>query len=253
MYELEASVIDSLRSKISCPVYPIGPCVPYMTLEDHYNMPSGKVTSKGDYFNWLDSQPVNSVMYVSLGSFLSASASQLDEIALGLVSSEVTFLWILREQSPRMRQLIGDTDKGMILPWCEQLKVLCHPSVGGFLTHCGMNSTLDSVIAGVPILALPLLFDQPIDCRLIVEEWNSGLNLKDWASEDGLIGREDIARAVRWLMASDEAETKAIRRNALGLKEASRRAVDKGGSSYCNLSSLMAMLLHSNQEFKNSC
>jgi UDP:flavonoid glycosyltransferase YjiC (YdhE family) len=152
-----------------------------------------------------------------------------------------------------MRQLIGDTDKGMILPWCEQLKVLCHPSVGGFLTHCGMNSTLDSVIAGVPMLALPLLFDQPIDCRLIVEEWKSGLNLKDWTNEDGLIGREDIARAVRRLMASDEAETKAIRTNALGLKEASRRAVEKGGSSYCNLSSLMAMLLHSNQEIKNSC
>ncbi|KAK3162227.1 hypothetical protein QOZ80_1BG0087060 [Eleusine coracana subsp. coracana] len=71
MYELEASVIDSLRSRLSCPVYPIGPCVPYMTLEDHHNMPNGKVTSQADYFTWLDTQPVNSVLYVSLGSFLS--------------------------------------------------------------------------------------------------------------------------------------------------------------------------------------
>lgn len=238
MYELEASVIDSLRSILSCPVYPIGPCVPYMTLEDH-TASNGKIASQGDYFTWLDSQPVNSVLYVSLGSFVPVSASQLEEIALGLIASEVRFLWILREQSPRVQELIAGINNGMILPWCEQLKVLCHRSVGGFLTHCGLNSTLEAVFAGVPMLALPLFFDQPIDGRLIVEEWKVGLNCRDWASKDGLIGREDIARAVKKLMSSDETETKAVRKRALELKEVSRRAVDKGGSSYCNLSSLM--------------
>lgn len=179
---------------------------------------------------------------MSLGSFVSVSTSQLDEIALGLAASEVRFLWILREQSPQVRDLIGDTDKGMILPWCEQLKVLCHSSVGGFLTHCGMNSTLEAIFAGVPMLALPLFFDQPIDGRLIAEEWKIGLNLRDWSDKDGLIGREDIARAAKRLMSSDEAEAKAVRRRALEWKEASRRAVDMGGSSYGNLSSLMEMV-----------
>ncbi|KAL6853524.1 hypothetical protein ACP4OV_019553 [Aristida adscensionis] len=242
MYELEATVIDSLRSTLSCPVCPIGPCIPYMTLEDQHSEPNGEVSSQGNYFTWLDSQPVNSVLYVSLGSFLSVSTSQLDEIALGLVASGVRFMWILREQCPQLRQLIGDTGKGIILPWCEQLKVLCHPSVGGFLTHCGLNSTLEAVFAGVPMLALPLFFDQPIDGRLIVEEWKIGLSLREWTSKDGLIGREDVARAAKRLMSADEAETKEIRRRALEWKEASRRAVDKGGSSYCNLSSLLEMV-----------
>ncbi|XP_047085144.1 UDP-glycosyltransferase 87A2-like [Lolium rigidum] len=245
MYELETSVISSLRSALPCPVFPIGPCVPYTTLEDQHSKSNRELTSPGDCFTWLDSQPVNSVLYVSLGSFLSVSASQLDEIAVGLAASEVRFLWILREQTPRVRELVGGIDRGMILAWCDQLKVLCHPSVGGFLTHCGMNSTLESVFAGVPMLALPLFFDQPVDSRLIVEEWKIGLELRDWTDKDRLIPSEEIARAIKKLMDSDEAETEAIRRRALEWKEYSVRAVEEDGSSYNNLSSLMEIVCSS--------
>jgi UDP:flavonoid glycosyltransferase YjiC (YdhE family) len=185
------------------------------------------------------------VLYVSLGSFLSVSASQLDEIAVGLAASEVRFLWILREQTPRVRELVGGIDRGMILAWCDQLKVLCHPSVGGFLTHCGMNSTLESVFAGVPMLALPLFFDQPVDSRLIVEEWKIGLELRDWTDKDRLIPSEEIARAIKKLMDSDEADMEAIRRRALEWKECSVRAVKEDGSSYNNLSSLMEIVCSS--------
>lgn len=242
IYELEASVIDSLESLVTCPVYPIGPCIPYMTLENEHTKSNGEAPGRIDYFAWLDCQPENSVLYVSLGSFVSVSSSQLDEIALGLATSEVRFLWILREQSTRVRELVSNTNKGMILPWCDQLKVLCHPSVGGFLTHCGMNSTLEAVFAGVPMLTLPLFFDQPINGRLIVEEWKIGVNLRDSTDKDRLIRREEIARAVKRLMASEEAEMKAIRRHALEWKEISHRAVDKGVSSHCNLASLMEMI-----------
>uniref|UniRef100_A0A0E0JPY9 Glycosyltransferase N-terminal domain-containing protein n=1 Tax=Oryza punctata TaxID=4537 RepID=A0A0E0JPY9_ORYPU len=245
IYELEANVIDSLESLVPCPVYPIGPCIPYVTLENEHTKSNGEATGPIDYFPWLDCQPENSVLYVSLGSFVSVSSSQLDEIALGLATSEVRFLWILREQSTRARELVGNTNKGMVLPWCDQLKVLCHPSVGGFLTHCGMNSTLEAVFAGVPMLTLPLFFDQPIDSRLIVEEWKIGVKLRDSIDKDRLIRREEIASEVKRLMASDEAEMKAIRRRALEWKEISRRAVDKGGSSHRNLTSLMEMICSS--------
>uniref|UniRef100_A0A0D9V6W0 Glycosyltransferase N-terminal domain-containing protein n=1 Tax=Leersia perrieri TaxID=77586 RepID=A0A0D9V6W0_9ORYZ len=245
IYELEASVIDSIGSLVPCPVYPIGPCIPYMTLENEHIKSNGEATGPIDYSAWLDSQPDNSVLYVSLGSFLSVSSSQLDEIALGLATSEVRFLWILREQSTRVRELVGNTNRGMILPWCDQLKVMCHPSVGGFLTHCGMNSTLEAVFAGVPMLTLPLFFDQPIDGRLIEEEWKIGVKLRDWTDKDQLIRREEIARSVKRLMASDDAEIEAIRQCALEWKEISRKAVVKGGSSHRNLTSLMEMICSS--------
>ncbi|KAL5228485.1 hypothetical protein ABZP36_016750 [Zizania latifolia] len=245
MYELEASVINSLRSLLSCPVYPIGPCIPYMTLKHEHNKSSGEAAGPIDCFTWLDSQPENSVLYVSLGSFLSVSSSQLDEIALGLAASEVKFLWILREQSTRVQKLLGNTNKGMVLPWCDQLKVLCHCSVGGFLTHCGMNSTLEAVFAGVPMLTLPLFFDQLIDSRLIVEEWKIGVKLRDPTDKDRMIRREEIAMAVKRLMASGEAEMEAIRRRVLEWKEVSRSAVNKGGSAHRNLNSLMEMVCSS--------
>uniref|UniRef100_J3L516 Uncharacterized protein n=1 Tax=Oryza brachyantha TaxID=4533 RepID=J3L516_ORYBR len=245
MYELEASVIDSLESLLPCPVYPIGPCIPYMTLENNHTKSNGEATKLIDYLTWLDSQPEKSVLYVSLGSFVSVSSSQLDEIALGLTTSEVKFLWIFRDQSTKVRELVGNSNRGMILPWCDQLKVLCHPSVGGFLTHCGFNSTMEAVFAGVPMITLPLFFDQPVDGRLIVEEWKIGVKLRDSTDKDRLIRREEIATAVKRLMASDETEIKAIRRRSLEWKEVSRRAVNKGGSSHRNLTSLMEIICSS--------
>ena len=79
---------------------------------------------------WLDTQPVNSVLYVSLGSYLSVSSAQLDEIAVGLAQSNVRFLWVLRDACAGVRDLIRGSHC-VIVPWCDQLKVLCHPSVGG--------------------------------------------------------------------------------------------------------------------------
>ncbi|VVA16494.1 PREDICTED: UDP-glycosyltransferase [Prunus dulcis] len=160
IYELETQVLDVLRAKFSLP--------------------------------WLDSQPCSSVLYISMGSFLSVSSAQMDEITAGLRESGVWFIWVARGETGRLKEVCGDM--GLVVPWCDQVRVLCHSSVGGFLTHCGWNSVREGVFAGVAFLAFPLLMDQGMVCNLIVEDWKVGLRVKKAEVKiDHLVTREEIA------------------------------------------------------------
>ena len=56
-----------------------------------------------------------------------------------------------------------------------QLEVLKRADL--FITHCGMNSTLETIKYGVPIVALPLNGDQPINAVRICDELKFGVKL----------------------------------------------------------------------------
>ncbi|KAM3390490.1 hypothetical protein ACQJBY_012213 [Aegilops geniculata] len=237
-YELEAGVMDSLVADPSSPrMYSVGPCIPYTALEE-------EPRDEHSYWAWLDTQPTGSVMYVSLGSFLSLPPSQLAELAMGLAASNVKFLWALHDQEQsQVRPLLrgNGNGNGVLVAWCDQLKVLCHPSVGGFLTHCGMNSALEAVFAGVPMLTLPIGMDQPTISRLIVDVWKIGYSLKEKMQHDGIITREAIARAVETLMSSSDLPgSNGVRSRALLWRDASRRAIQEGGSSSSDLNSFLS-------------
>jgi UDP:flavonoid glycosyltransferase YjiC (YdhE family) len=235
VYELESQVMDSLQTEFPFPVYPIGPAIPYLELEYDSNVTSVSTSGNGlDYLKWLDSQPKASVLYISLGSFLSVSSAQMDEIAAGLRKSGIRFLWVARGESSRLNERSGDM--GLVMPWCEQLKVLCHFSVGGFWTHCGWNSTLEAVFSGIPMLTFPLVSDQFPNSRRIVEDWKIGRRVKrEVQGDQSLMTREEIAEIVQRFMDLESSDGKEMRKRVKELRDLCHRAIAKGGSSDRNL------------------
>ncbi|XP_021279010.1 UDP-glycosyltransferase 87A2-like [Herrania umbratica] len=235
VYELELQVIDAFKAKLPFPVYPIGPSIPYLDLKEN----SSESSSPGnpDYLQWLDSQPQGSVLYVSFGSFLSVSAAQMDEIVAGVHDSGVRYLWVSRGDSSRFKDCCGG--RGRVIPWSDQLRVLCHSSVGGFWTHCGWNSTLEAAYAGVPVLTFPIFWDQVPNSKQIVEDWKIGWRVKKDKVGEHLMTREEIAELVRKFMDFDSNEGKEMRTWAGKLRETCQLGIAKGGSSDINLDSFI--------------
>ncbi|KAK8551023.1 hypothetical protein V6N13_119519 [Hibiscus sabdariffa] len=225
VYELESQIIDALKANIPIPIYHIGPPIPYFTLED------SSVANPRDesYFQWLDSQPPSSVLYVSQGSLHSATIDQMDELAAGLRISGVRYFWVARKDTPRFKDGCGGM--GLIVPWCDQLRVLCHPSIGGFWSHCGWNSTSEAIFAGVPMLTFPIYWDQTPNSKQIVEDWKIGWRVKNKLEQNPLVSREEIAGIIRRFMDLESDEGKELRSRAKKCSEISRRAVQNGGSS----------------------
>ena len=119
-----------------------------------------------------------------------------------------------------------DISKGMVVAWCDQQRVLAHPSVGCFVTHCGWNSTLEAVVCGVPMVAVPSWSDQPVNAWLVEEDWGVGVRAE--RDGEGVLTRGELARCVELLMGGGDRAVQ-VRANASGLKERARWAVAAAG------------------------
>nr|WIW42807.1 UDP-glycosyltransferase [Nicotiana tabacum] len=229
VYELESSVIDALKQKFTVPVYPIGPAIPYFTSEKD---PSSTTSvDEPEYIKWLNAQPNDSVLYISQGSFLSASRAELDEIAAGVHDSGVRFFWVARDETVRFQN--NGCSEGLVVPWCDQLRVLSHPSIGGFWSHCGWNSTKEAAFSGLPMLTFPIFWDQQTNSKQIVEDWKIGYRVK----KDGKcsITREEISSLLKWFMDSENDEVTETRRRAKEIQKICQCSTAKGGSSEINI------------------
>ncbi|XP_059430670.1 UDP-glycosyltransferase 87A1-like [Corylus avellana] len=235
LYELESQAIDVLKSEFPFPVYAVAPAIPYLDVAE--NSPQASDDSDPNYFEWLDSQPRSSVVYISMGSLLSVSSAQMDELAAGLRGSGVGFLWVARGEACRLKEVCGD--RGLVVPWCDQLRVLSHSSIGGFLTHCGWNSIQEGVFCGVPFLTFPIVADQIQNSKLIVEDWRIGWRVKEDVGVDCLVAREQIKGIVQKFMDLESGEVKEMRKRTSELQQICQRAIEKGGSSETNISAFI--------------
>lgn len=227
----------------------LGPFNP--VIEIQHNLMSSNHAHK--CLKWLDKQAPNSVIYVSFGTTTSLSDEQIKELAHGLERSEQKFIWVLRDadmgdifsgEGKRNDQLPKGYEervkgRGMVVrEWAPQLEILRHPSTGGFMSHCGWNSCMESITMGVPITAWPMHFDQPRNTVLITKLLKIGLVVKDWEKREDLVGSIVIEKAVKMLMALKEGEE--MRRRAVELGSAVRESAAEGGGSRLELDSFIS-------------
>ncbi|KAK3434955.1 hypothetical protein EUGRSUZ_D02354 [Eucalyptus grandis] len=171
--DLEPKVIEYLRKEEpgKSPVYPVGPLV---------KMEQSSKSNGSDCLKWLDEQPKCSVLYVSFGSGGTLSYDQIQELALRLEMSEHMFLWVMRtpnDIAAEAAYLAGDSQNEPFefLPkgFLERTRgrgLVVSSSIGGFLTHCGWNSTLESILNGVPLIVLPLFVEQRMNACMLTQD-----------------------------------------------------------------------------------
>ncbi|XP_021717865.1 UDP-glycosyltransferase 86A1-like [Chenopodium quinoa] len=229
--ELESNTILALQDIM--PIFAIGPIFQSESLE---NIVSTSLWAKSNCLEWLGTKPNCSVLYVSFGSLANFTQNDVVEIAYGLMESNVDFIWVLRPRTVlhESNHLLpmGFEDlvcgRGMVVPWTNQIAVLSHPAIGGFLTHCGWNSVLDSMWYEVPMLCFPVFSDQFPNQKLVVDDWKVGINL---CKEKPL--RKEITAQIKSFMIQHKGNE--LRKHISVLRKLLGNALEDGGSSSKNL------------------
>jgi len=236
---LENSSLTKIQQQCQIPIFPIGPMHKIALASS-----SSLLEEDTSCLTWLHKQSCNSVIYVSLGSIAFMDVKELVEMAWGLANSQQPFLWVVRPGSVRGAEWIevlpegvkeNINERGYIVKWAPQKKVLAHNAVGGCLSHCGWNSTLESICEGVPMICRPCFGDQRVNARYVSHVWNVGLELE---SE---LERGEIERTVRRLMVDEEG--KEMRKRGKNLKERIELCIKEGGSSNNSLNKLIEMIV----------
>ncbi|KAK9742636.1 hypothetical protein RND81_03G187300 [Saponaria officinalis] len=236
----EHEALHDASELILAPKYTIGPL--HLLLNSFPTHNSSASTLGGsnlwkedsECLRWLDSNRLKSVVYISFGSITTMTNQNLVEFAWGVANSKHNFLWVLRpdlvngENSVIPPEFMSETEgRGMIISWCDQETVLRHPSIGAFLTHCGWNSTIDTVCGGVPVLCWPFFAEQQTNCWFSCNKWGTGMEI------DSDVTRTEVEKQVREVMEGEKGVE--MRKNAMEWRSLAEEAVEiTCGSSYLN-------------------
>jgi UDP-glucosyl transferase 73C len=196
------------------------------------------------------------VIFACLGSLDRLPPQQLIELGLGLEASNRPFIWVIRGGYKReeMETLLSEDGfeervKGrgfLIWGWAPQVLILSHPAIGGFLTHCGWNSTLEGISAGVPMVTWPLFAEQFFNEKFVVQVLEIGVRVgvevvMHWGDEEKfgvLVKKENVKEAVERVMGEGN-EREERRERARKLAQTAKKAIEEGGSSYLNVKLLL--------------
>ncbi|XP_058738089.1 UDP-glycosyltransferase 73C25-like [Vicia villosa] len=257
--ELEKEYVNDYKKVRNDKVWCVGP-VSLCNKDGLDKAERGNIASISEHncLKFLDLHKPKSVVYVCLGSLCNLVSSQLIELALGLEETKIPFIWAFRDGINKTQELekwikdgkFEERNQGrglLIRGWAPQVMILSHPSIGGFLTHCGWNSTLEGISVGVPMVTWPLFGDQFLNEKLVTQLLRIGVSLgatvaMNWGEEEKLgviVKKEGIKEAICNVMDEGDQESKERRERASELSEIAKKTVEKGGSSYLNITLLI--------------
>ncbi|PPD88179.1 hypothetical protein GOBAR_DD14883 [Gossypium barbadense] len=226
IYELDSAALQLVPN-----VLPIGP----LLASNHLATFAGNLWPQDSTcLQWLDNHASGSVIYVAFGSSTTVDSQQLHELAFGLELTGQPFLWVIRSDLMNDGSLAKlpegfinrVSNRAKFVEWAPQEKVLAHPSVACFMSHCGWNSTMEGLTMGVPFLCWPYLADQFCNRNYICDVWRIGLGLRK--DEHGVITRNEISSKIKTLLSSQD-----IKANAVHVKEVARKSLHESGGSSC--------------------
>ncbi|CAA0830344.1 UDP-glycosyltransferase 73C1 [Striga hermonthica] len=248
--ELEGGYLDEYRKLKSGRVWCVGPLSLFGDDGPLDRAQRGNRASidAGECVGWMDRRKPGSVVYACLGSLSRLSPAQFVELALGLELSGRPFILVVKggDKSEEIEKWISESgfeervgERGLLIRgWAPQVLILSHSAVGGFLTHCGWNSTLEGVSAGVPMITWPIFAEQFLNEKLVVQVLRTGVgvgaksvaHLGEETKPENEVARENIRRAVESVMdAGRDGQERRERAKELGRR--AKGAVEEGGSS----------------------
>ncbi|KAG8370038.1 hypothetical protein BUALT_Bualt14G0076100 [Buddleja alternifolia] len=197
---VEGKYIDYLSVLCNKPVVPTGPLVVHGKNDDE----DDDDEEDSEILKWLSEKNHSSTIFISFGSEYILSENQIEEIAKGLELCDANFIWVVRFPIGEVKISIEDKlplgfldmvkERGMVVSgWAPQTRILGHSSIGGFVSHCGWSSVMESMYFGVPIIGMPIKADQPINARMVVE---AGVGVEVGRGKNGNYAGEEIAKAI---------------------------------------------------------
>ncbi|KAG6397169.1 hypothetical protein SASPL_143334 [Salvia splendens] len=229
---LESPFLEYLAGQGEKPVFGVGPLLPGTfwksigsVVHDRDSRPGRETNyTEDEVIQWLDSKPGGSVIYLSFGSEVGPSMEEYDELAEALVETEKSFIWVIQpgagRPGPPASRLYGSYEprgleervgnRGLVIKgWAPQLSILSHPSTGGFLSHCGWNSTMEAIACGTPILAWPIRGDQFYNAKLVVKYHHVGHMLPGIDDQLEMVKKGNIIQGINRVMDDGEVRGRA--------------------------------------------
>ncbi|KAE8727927.1 hypothetical protein F3Y22_tig00005154pilonHSYRG00066 [Hibiscus syriacus] len=269
-YELEPAYADHCRNVLGIKAWHVGPVSLFnRDIDDKVERGEKTSVSKHDCLHWLNGKKPRSVIYICFGSLTRFNKNQTVEIANALQASDHSFIWVVgkaiktsndEEQElwlpQEFEEKVKENGRGLVIRgWAPQTLILEHEAIGGFLTHCGWNSILEGVVAGVPFVTWPIFAEQFYNEKLVTQVLKVGVSVgneiwKVWATQDSpnIKTSNDILMAINTVMGNTD-ESMDMRKRAKKLGEQAKKSIEQGNSSYNDIDRLVKDIkMHKNSK-----